>query len=67
MAKVLGLPRRRRPPNEKITEDDIEIIKELYLKGVSVEEIAGCLEVSRRTVIVYLKAMGLYKPRKNEL
>jgi len=60
-AKILGLPLRSRrpPPNKKIKNKDIELIKEMWLNGATVKEIAEYFGVHETTILGYLHAMGL--------
>ena len=60
-AKILGLPPRSRrpPPNKKIKNEDIELIKEMWFNGATVKEIAEYFGVHETTILCYLHAMGL--------
>lgn len=75
-ARVLGLPPRtkRSPPNKKLSDEDIKLIKEMWMDGATVKEIADYFNVHPSTVLQYLHAMGLKRktrtkcpeiPRKN--
>lgn len=61
--RVSGLKPRRRSTRSKISDKDLEIIRDLRFKGFSIREIARKLDVSPRTVSLYLKAMGLIRRR----
>lgn len=67
-AKVLGLPRRSRgaPPNRKIRDEDVELIKEMWMNGATVKEIADYFGVHESTIQSYLRAMGLRRREKRK-
>ena len=60
-ARILGLPPRskRSPPNKKLSDEDIELMREMWLDGATIQEIADYFNVHPRTVLEYLHAMGL--------
>lgn len=60
-ARVLDLPPRskRTPPNKKLSDEDIELMKEMWLDGATIQEIANYFNVHYITVQQYLHAMGL--------
>jgi len=60
-AKILGLPPRKKKatPNKKIRDEDIEFIREMWVNGATIKEIAEYFGVSERTITDYLRAMGL--------
>jgi DNA-binding CsgD family transcriptional regulator len=58
--RVLGLsPRGKSPANIKIKNEDLNLIKEMWLDGATLKEIAEYFGVSEYTVGDYLRAMGL--------
>lgn len=53
-------PATRKPEvKRKVTDDDIELMKELYKQGFSMTKIADQIGVSRPTVTKYLRKAGL--------
>jgi len=67
-AKVLGLPRRGRgaPPNRKIRDEDVELIKEMWMNGATAKEIADYFGVRESTIQSYLRAMGLRRRERRK-
>lgn len=64
-AKVLGLSSGGKgPANRKIEYEDLGLIKEMWLNGATLDEIADYFGVSRRTIRDYLNAMGLERKKK---
>ncbi|MEZ0289510.1 MAG: hypothetical protein ABWJ42_00250 [Sulfolobales archaeon] len=57
--RVLKLKPRKPGRNVKLGERDLEIIRELALKGVKIREIARRFNVSSKTITMYLRAMGV--------
>jgi len=59
--RVLGLPPRKcsPPPNKKIRDEDLELIKKMWLDGARIREIAEYFGVSGFTLYQYLQTMGL--------
>lgn len=65
VARVLKLPSRHvSPPNKKLDDRDIDVIREMWMRGASRSEIARHLGVSKGTVGLYLRAMGLKRGRE---
>jgi len=65
-AKILGLPRRRKaPPNRKIRDEDIELMRKMWFSGATIKEIAKYFGVSEKTITNYLYVMGL--KRRNRM
>jgi len=66
--KVLGLPPRtkRSPPNKKLSDEDLELIKEMWMDGATIKEIADYFNVHESTVLMYLHAMGLKRRVKSK-
>lgn len=60
-ARVLKLPPRKKvvPPNKKLSDEDLERMKEMWISGATIKEIARHFGVSPYTVSLYLHAMGL--------
>lgn len=64
--KVHGIKPRKRSSKAKIGEKELEIIREMRMKGHKIHEIAEKIGVSPRTISTYLKAMGLTSRRINK-
>jgi len=60
-ARLLGLPprKKRSPFNRKLSDEDLELIKEMWHDGATIKEIAEYFGVTQRTISDYLHAMGL--------
>ncbi len=60
-ARILGLPSRgkRAPPNKKLADEDLELIKKMWMDGATIKEIAEYFGIHETTVQMYLRAMGL--------
>ncbi len=67
-ARVLGLPprTRRAPPNKKLSDEDIQLMKEMWFDGATIQEIADYFNVHPTTVLQYLHAMGLKRRTKTK-
>lgn len=64
VVRVLGLPMRK-PGLARISIETLNMIREMWMSGLSIAEIAAKLGISRDTVRQYLRIIGLTQRRRH--